>query len=226
VSRFPQSGILNVSLAAAYVGRHARWWSDSPDPAEDFQQAAALVRGPLADPAASPMTRRLGHVVLAFANLAERKFDHALKEAEVAMALSPYDGAMIHWVGEVAVSVGRPKLALEWVDRVAALYPKDDPRLPGLLSIRAWAMVQEGKLEEALAVTSDTGGMLPHIHVMRATVLSALGRVDEARKEIETLLELDPSASQAQFRRRFFYFDPEIIERRIAHLAAAGLPEH
>jgi adenylate cyclase len=225
VSRFPESGILKVSLAAAYVGRHARWWSDSPDPAEDFRQAAALVRGPLADPEASPMTRRLGHVVLAFANLTERKFDQALMEAEAAMALSPYDGAMIHWVGEVAVSVGRPELALEWVDRVAALYPRDDPRLPGLLSIRAWALVHEGKFEEALAVTSDTRGMLPQIHILRATILSALGRPEEAKKEIETLLTLDPSASQARFRQRFFYFDPEIIEGRIMHLAAAGLPE-
>jgi adenylate cyclase len=226
VSRFPQSGILRVSLAASYVGRHARWWSDSPDPVEDFRQAAALVREPLADPQASPMVRRLGHMVLAFANLTERKFDQALMEAEAAMALSPYDGAMIHWVGEIAVSAGRPQLALEWVGRVSALYPSDDPRLGGLQSIRAWALMHEGELEEALAATSDTRGMLPHIHVMRAIVLSALGRSDEAKKEIETLLELVPSATQAQFRRRFFYLDPEFIEERIATLAAAGLPNN
>ena len=226
VSKFPRSGMLKVSLAGHHVARHTRWWSDNPDPAAEFRWAGELAREALAEPAASPLTRRLGHLVLAYSHMVERRFDQALADAEAAMALSPYDGAMAHYLGEVPVGAGRPELAIEWAERAMALYPAGDPRLPGVVTIKAWALSRQGRLEEALALTRDTRGMLPNIHIMRANVLTALGRPDEARREIDILLEREPGASQAAFRRRFFYFDPESLEQYIVGLAAAGLPEN
>lgn len=226
LSKFPRSGLLKVSLAGNYVARHTRWWSDNPDPAEEFRWAGELARQALAEPMASPLTRRLGHLVLAYANLTEHRFDRALAEAEAAMALSPYDGAMAHYLGEIPIGVGRPELAIEWAERAMALYSANDPRLPGVVTIKAWALFRQGRFEEALALMSDTRGMLPNVHILRANLLIALGRPDEAKREIETLLELAPGSTQAQLRTRFFYFDPETIEQVIAGLAAAGLPEN
>lgn len=226
VSRFPRSGLLKVSLAGHHVARHARWWSDHPDPAEEFRWAGELAREALAQPTASPLTRTLGHLVLGYANLVEGRFDQALTDAETAMALSPYDGAMAHYLGEIPIGVGKPELALEWAERAMALHPAGDPRLPGVVTIKAWALSRQGRFEEALALTNDTRGMLPNVHIMRANVLTALGRPDEAKKEIETLLKLDPGATQARFRKRFFYFDPQVIEQIVESLAAAGLPEN
>ena len=226
LARFPQSGILKATLAVSYVGRHARWWNDDPDPAEGFRQAGVLAREALAGPNVSPLTQRLGHLTLAYVNLVEGRFDQALREAETTIALSPYDGAMAHYLGEIFIGIGRPGLAIEWADRAVAFYPANDPRLPGILTVKAWAMLHEGRFEEVLALTGDTRGMLPNIHVLRANAFTALGRPDEAKKEIGTLLELQPGATQAGVRHRFFYYEPELIERSIKALAAAGLPEN
>ena len=53
----------------------------------------------------------------------ERDFDDALAAADKAIALAPYDTFMRSRLAMVVAQVGRPELALQWADEVAALDP-------------------------------------------------------------------------------------------------------
>ena len=56
--------------------------------------------------------------------------------------------------------------------------------------------------------------------------LVRLGRIDEAKAQVKLMLEKnDPKFTQAKWRQGYFYSDPSIVEREVADLATAGLPE-
>jgi tetratricopeptide (TPR) repeat protein len=52
-----------------------------------------------------------------------------------------------------------------------------------------------------------------------------LGRIEEAKAILEQALKLDPSFNQAKWRDIAFYSDMSLVEREVAALAKAGLPE-
>jgi adenylate cyclase len=59
-----------------------------------------------------------------------------------------------------------------------------------------------------------------------AIALVRLGRIDEAKAEVKLYLEkTDPKFTGAKWRQAFFYSDPSIMDREVADLAKAGLPE-
>lgn len=230
LARFPDSRLLKGQAAATVLWRFGRGWSDSENPLEDIRRAGAVAREVLNDPAASPMLQSLGHVSLAYANLAERRYDQALAEAEAAIALSPYDGQMVYYLAEMPIAAGRPELALEWIERAARLYHTGDPRQQELLAMKAYAVFRASGPAAALevldSIRSSDDVVLRTTYLMRAIVLVLLDRRDDARLEIEKLRQHDPTWTLAKHRRRFFYVDPGNLEASIAALALAGLPEN
>ena len=230
LSRFPDSSLLKAQSASTIVWRFARGWSDSANPLEDIGRAGELVREALADPAASPMMRTSAHITLAYVNMVEGKFDQAVVEAEAAIALAPYDGRIAYYLAEIPVVAGRPSLALEWLERAAALYPEDDPRQPELASMKAYAVFRLSGPQAAFDILDGIRGgdevVLRTTYLMRAITLVMLGRADEAKAEIGKLRELDPTWTQEKHRKRFFHVDPVLLDATIQALAAAGLPEY
>jgi Tetratricopeptide repeat. len=51
-----------------------------------------------------------------------------------------------------------------------------------------------------------------------------LGHIDEARAEYKRALTLDPTFTQAKWRKGYFYSHPSVVEGQIADLAKLGLP--
>ena len=49
--------------------------------------------------------------------------------------------------------------------------------------------------------------------------------MDDATAAVKKALELDPRFTQAKWREGYFYSDPSILERQLADLGKAGLPE-
>jgi adenylate cyclase len=188
----------------------------------------------MADPNLSPLARKLVHYVLAFAYAVERKPDQALVEAKAAYALAPYDGAFLSGLAEIPIAVGDPSLALEWIERAQAMLPEDDRhRHAWLLVLQGWALWLDDRVEEAMTTMSDgrVNAMAATpvgraIMTVRAGILVELGRMEEARAEIETLLQHHPGISQNWLRKRNIHVDPALVERMEHGLALAGLPEN
>lgn len=229
LSRFPASSLLKAQAASTVMWRFARGWNDAEDPLEDIRRAGELARHALDDPSGSPMMRLGAHIALAYAHLAQGRFDQAVVEAEAAIALSPYDGRIVYYVAEIPIIAGRPERALEWIERAASLYLPDDPRQQELASMRAYALLKADGPAAALEVldtirTSDAI-VLRSTYLLRAVALVFLDRLDEAKAQIAMLREHDPAWTLTRHRRRFFYSEPGSLEAAIQALHLAGLPE-
>jgi hypothetical protein len=91
---------------------------------------------------------------------------------------------------------------------------------------RGWAYETQGKHEESLAALrlskTDTWINFPLLMVID---LVRLDRLDEAKAMLTTAFKLDSKFSQKKWREITFYKDMSILDREIAALAQAGLPE-
>lgn len=223
LSRFPNSALLKLELGYAYFLRGWNGWSQ--DLTSDYRKAGVLVGEAMAQPALSPMERRLGHYLSAFIAATEQDFERALREAEAAIALSPYDVYMLAGLSQISIMAGKPSQALEWIDRAALL--DANPEISQELAFyRGWALAVEGRSEEALAaLREDHDTNTNQGSLMRAILLNRLHRVEEAAAEFKRAIQIDPKFTQAKWRELFFYSDPAILEREIADLASLGLPE-
>lgn len=224
LKKFPQSGLLKIKIGWAYFSRGWSGWS--ADPNSDYRRAGSLVREAMAQPALSPMARRLGHWLSAFVDVSEQKFEWALSEAEAAIALSPYDAFMLHDLSQIPIMAGKPAQALEWLERAESVDPNPQA-LPWLAAYRGWALLVDGRLEESLAALSEARSpkdTVVFIPTFRAIVLNRLGRTGEAAAELKKARDIDPAFTQAKWRTLNFYSDPGILDREISDLASLGLP--
>jgi adenylate cyclase len=231
LARFPDSTLLKVQGAFLHLSRFINDWTDTPE--EEFRRAGELAREAMAQPNLPPMTKRGAHYALAFVNLAERNAEQGLVEAEAAIALAPHDGIYHLGMAEIPIGIRRAARALEWIDKAAQLIPERDPMQALVPVYRAWALTADGQMEEALAELADprVAPLLTvapfgrYIRVLRAICLMDLGRIEEAREEVEDLLRFDPNFNDARFRQRNMHFDPPMVEWAAELLAAAGLPK-
>lgn len=231
LARFPDSSLLKVLGANLHLVRFMSDWTEAAE--EEFRHAGALTREAMAQPNLPPMTRRNALHALAFVNLAEGNSEQGFVAAEAAIALSPYDATVYLTMAEIPIAIGRPRRALEWIDRAAGLLPERDPLQAVVLVYRAWALTADRQAEAALAVLADpriaplraVAPLGRYVRVLNVICLMHLERVEDAREEMADLLRFDPEFSEARFRQRNLHFDPSLVEWAGTLLAAAGLPQ-
>jgi len=220
LAKFPNSVLLQCELGWYHYNRAINGWTE--DPKSDFRKAGEIVRQSLAKQDLSPLERRLCHWLFANVSVTERDFERALTEAETARRLAPYDAWMNGDLSWVFVAAGQPMQAVESAEAAQARDPANAAYYNG---IKAWAFEVAGKPQESLA-SSESGFLYGNLlQLVRAIVLIRLGRPDAARAEVKKALEMDPSFTQTKWREINFYSDPAILEREVADLAKAGLPE-
>ena len=103
------------------------------------------------------------------------------------------------------------------------LNPRYPPTYVFTLSV-AYRMA--GRYEEALVPGKKVAALLPNwvpAHVNLAFIYSELGRLEEARAEVEELRRLNPNASLELFKQTLPYKDPAVVERHVEALRKAGL---
>ena len=109
-----------------------------------------------------------------------------------------------------------------WIDFTVN---RDPNGLKGQNYHKGWALRVLGKYEDSLAAFKQApmNGDAP---LNLAIDLVRLGRIDEAKAEVRSYLEkADPKFTGATWRGGYFYSDPSIMDREVADLAKAGLPE-
>jgi adenylate cyclase len=218
LAKYPDSSLLKVKLGWHHFKAGFAFWSD--DIPADYRKAGELVRSVLAKDNLSPQVKRLAHWLFAFVLTTERDFSRALKEADTAIALAPYDGFVIGDLSQVLIMSGRPDKGLEWIDLALA-------RDPNKFQIynKGWALRLLGKYEDSIAAYKQAP-MWGDTSLNIAIGLVRLGRIDEAKAQVKFMLEKnDPKFTQAKWREGYIYSDPSIVEAEVADLVKAGLPE-
>jgi adenylate cyclase len=221
LAKYPDSNLLKVKLGWYHMKAGWRWWSD--DVAAEFRKAGELSRAVLAANNLSPQVKRLAHWLFAQVLTTEGDFDRAATEADAAIALAPYDSSLIGDLSTVAIASGKPDKALEWIDLVTT---RDPGSARDMNYNRGLALRILGKYEDSIAAFRQSNYPDADTRIHLAIALVRLGRIDEARAEVTAYLKKnDPKFTGGAWRTAWFYSDPSIVDREVADLAKAGLPE-
>ena len=193
-------------------------WAEDPDA---FDRSFELARRAVELDPSLPFA----HAQLGWVYFFRNEHDRGIAELERALALdSNYAEAHANLAGLLGMA-GRPAEAMRAAEKSMRLDPKHPGAYELHLAIAYHAMGQHeaavGPLREALARSPD----LSPAHRLLAVVYAELGREEEARAEVGEILRISPDASLDAFRRSLPYKDPEELERYIAALRKAGLPE-
>jgi adenylate cyclase len=151
--------------------------------------------------------------------------DQALKHAEQAVSLNPNDAEGCVMLGSQLLRMGRPTDALTWISKAMRLNPFHPAWY--LYSIGE-AHYQARDYEQAIAPLKTAIARFPRFITPRrhlAATYAQLGRLEEARDEVATLLKIDPTLSISMYRQQLPYQRTEDRDHYLDGLRKAGLPE-
>ena len=120
----------------------------------------------------------------------------------------------------VHVQAGRPDLALEWADQIAAR----DPALGWFYNHRrGWAYLVLERFGEAVDALRQTE--FNDAHLLLAIAYVRLGRPADACAEVQKMMKINPAITLPAWRLGYSFRDPAILDRCSPDLVQAGLPE-
>jgi adenylate cyclase len=153
--------------------------------------------------------------------------DDGVAFIDQALALNPNLAAAWLWSGVMRIYLREPDLAIEHLARAMRLSPLD-PLLDIMQAETAHAHFFAGRYDMA----SSWAGMAirhplqSHNSLRIAVASNALaGRLEQARKILTPLRELDPALRVSNLRDRLGPYRPEYVARLEEGLRKAGLPE-
>jgi adenylate cyclase len=220
LAKYPDSDLLTMQLAWAHFTLF--WNGFSTDTAADLRKTGELTRSVLAHDNLSPQVKKLAHWLVAWVLLSEGDFPRALREADTAVAFSPYDGIMHAHLSQLLMQVGEAKKGMDWNELA---HPQDPGGLQFQNYNRGLGLRLLGKYEESIAAFKQSFYPEGDTPLNVAIGLVRLGRLDEAKAQVKVALKNNPKFTGALFRSSWFYSDPSISDREVADLAKAGLPE-
>jgi len=198
------SYVLEVMLMAAEDVAHAR------QQALEYAETAVKL-----DP-----TDEFCHWSLGEAAVQAKEYDRAVDHMARARAINPNDADVLAVSGCVNAYAGDPEGGL----RQMALALERNPVPPSWHHwLQGFILHALGRFEEALRAFKLHSPANPSVLRSRAVTLVELGRIDEARADIQALLAIEPDASISKTG-RFLDFMPG-LDRYLDNLRKAGLPE-
>ena len=223
LQRYPASGFLKIKLGWTYMQRADRGVSAGAERESDLARAYELGEEGLAHRDLTPLAELHGHWLMALAKLYHKHdYTAALAEREAALALAPSDAIVNADLARVAVFAGKPDLVVA--------------SLPGLLGeapakARSWLV---GELGRAYCLGGQQALGIERLESLEADAFTyealaycyaEAGRRDEARAAVRGLLAQDPSVTLAAARKRNPFKDQAVLDRYLANLREAGVPE-
>jgi class 3 adenylate cyclase/TolB-like protein len=219
--KYPDSSLLRVRLGYGYFQRAVEGLS--ADRAADFEDAYRLGREALANPSATPIAIGIGRALLSELEVNHTKdYEQALREREISLQVLGSD-----YVGRVGLSYV-PLVAGKPDDTIAALQEMTPewPIAEWGYAYLSWAHFAKEEYEQAIEAASKSPIPTPTYSLaFLAASQVELGRIDEAFRTVEKILEAVPTASLAMFRELHYTRTPGVLERELAALRKAGLPE-
>jgi adenylate cyclase len=219
--KFPESASLQTALGWCHFKRFHEGWNEQPD---DFRRANEFLQRAISQHDLTPIERRDSYWLRAFLKVYSKEFELAISDAElVATALVPFDACAKGDLAVVLLCAGKPQLALEWIDWAINYDPVFADTYHDNKGLALRILERYAESREAYS----KGSLRPGLIALSAAVTEVcLNQFDCARDLVRKALDDDPSWTLAKVRRtNNVYKDPSILEREIAALALAGLPE-
>lgn len=218
---FPDSALLKIEVAWGYD--QLFYLGVSKDPKSDIARSFALVEDAFRSPQMSPLAIALGHWLLC--NLyvdANNDLEAATPHCEQAIDLQPFDPTVRHGLAWFKIQQGDLAKAREMLSE---LTPNSPNPVFGY-AFKAWLEFVQGNYESC--VTAAQTAPQPTVFFsepFKAACLQALGRAEEAKAVVQSLMTVSPDASLAFFRGYHALPDPAVVAREIDLLRQAGLRE-
>ncbi len=208
-------------LAVTHILDVMYGWSDNADrsraaAAEAAEEAIALDN-------ADALAYAVSGLVLTWAG----KFDEAIDTVKKAVELNPNLAIAHGYLGVTLGLAGDYEGSVAAVNRALRLSPRDYGKAFWYAGWGIGAFIA-GRYDEVIELTGSILREYPRFataYRQRAASLAALGRVEEARADIDQLLHLLPGLTVSQVRIMVPVKDPEAMERWLDALRKAGLPE-
>lgn len=167
----------------------------------------------------------LGYQVLSYGLAAGEDYEGSMRAAERAVELSPSDPDSLMSLAKAQVRFGAYAEAVASAERARRLHPFAPSHYP---YIHGQALYAAGRHQEADEVLADCLLRVPDerncLRIQVAT-LARLERAAEARALVARLITLDPGFSIASEQSSRRFGDSPLMERYLADLRLAGVPE-
>lgn len=152
--------------------------------------------------------------------LFKREFDRSRQHIDRAIGLNPNDADILAWACMVYTGMGQPREGIEFLDRAISRNPFHPD---WYLWLRGFACCAAGFYEQAIDTTDRVGK--PHVGVLkvRAVAFVSMGRLKDARRAVERILEIEPEISITNSPRMFK--EKKDFDKWLYGLRLAGLPE-
>jgi len=219
--KFPNSALLRMKLAWTYLMELENEWTSEPRSATE--QAWTLAKQAEAIPDKSRLETFLFHWMMAsMYQYHDGDFARSVAEAEAAVQLVPYDAFSRADLGRCLANAGETDRGIEWLEEAIR---RDANPMDWYFAYLGTAYYNAGRPADAIAAYQK---MKQPWDVNIAAAYARLGKLDEARASIATLLSykpgwtiekeaLWPSGKSAQF------VEP-LQSDYVADLVKAGLP--
>ena len=155
------------------------------------------------------------------------RFDEALELAERAIQVHPNSTFVRNRAGAVYSVSGESDKAIAQFEAAQRMNPLDNKTATVTFTVATTAHFFARRFEESVRWGRRTMAITPDANIARwiaAAALGHLGRLDEARVEIDKILALHPIATLARARRASFRYD-WMYDLYLDGLRKAGLPE-
>lgn len=171
----------------------------------------------------------LAHFTLCRVHTFRCEFDAAITEARIAIDLNPSMAQAHYGLGVALWFNGDMEEGLSKLDTAIRLSPRD-PWVFAMTHMRAFAYLCSGNFESALedaqrAARHPAATFWPHATL--TSVLGQLDRLEDAKRSLNTLLEIRPDFTPDVAMAGYFPLDPEALRPRIRNwiegLSKAGL---
>jgi TolB-like protein/DNA-binding winged helix-turn-helix (wHTH) protein len=205
-------------LAWTYREAVRRGWSKSEE--EDRRRGISLaLRTIEMDP-----NEPLGYINLGNFYIESGRYEEGIALREKAIEIAPNHFFALVGLAWQLPFVGEEKRALDLYERAKTISPLHPA---WLTASEAFALHVDGQHERAIeAYKKSIAGMnFPILHGRLAAVYAELGRMDEAREQIQILLTKKPDAKIQHVTQILKFQDTKRIDWYVDLLRAAGLPE-
>lgn len=220
LKKFPDSALLKCGLAWDNVLAANYGYDTAPD--SHWREAAEILNETLVRPSLGPDARKSGLWSFSYVAAHEGKFDKSLQSAQEVMALSPGDAFLIGDLSSAYRWHGVTDKAIELADFALRSDPNNAPYY---LSMKAFVLTDLERYAESAELIEGTADFFIGIPLLRAINFVHLGRPGDARKEIDKVLAVQPWYTAARWRDMTFNINHAVIDRQVADLVKAGLPE-
>ena len=211
-----------ANLAWGLEQRFVHHWQETRE--DDRENAVSLARRAIAADRDDADATSLAGFILA---ILDRDHTGSLEAVQHALEINPNSATVCWTAGWVHVFGGEPEVAIPLAERLQRLSPTDI-QIHFVLNTLAIANLISSRFLEAAEIAARSARHYPDHDVTYWILIPAYshtGRIEEAEKAVEKLLELEPEACISGFRQQLPFKNPEHLQILLEGFQKAGLPQ-